>query len=62
MLQNLAVEITNFSVELNAQIISWIVKCFDGNPKYFRDWVFQMKLGLFSVYSRIRKPGEIFTE
>ena len=30
MLQNLAVEMTNVSVELNAYIISWIVNCFDG--------------------------------
>ena len=43
--QHLAEEITEVSFAFNAQAISQSVQCFDYNPKCFRDWVIQMKLG-----------------
>lgn len=41
--QYLAKEMANVSSALNAQGISQIVQCFDGNPKNFRDWVKQIE-------------------
>ena len=41
--QYLAREMANVSSALNAQGVSQIVQCFDGNPKHFRDWVKQIE-------------------
>ena len=41
--QYLAREMANVSSALNAQGVSQIVQCFDGNPKYFCDWVKQIE-------------------
>ena len=41
--QYLAREMANVSSALNAQGVSQIVQCFDGNPKNFRDWVKQIE-------------------
>ena len=43
--KHLAREITEVSFAFYAQTISQTVQCFDCNPKCFRDWVIQMKLG-----------------
>ena len=43
--QYLAREMASVSSALNAQGVSQTVQCFDYNPKCFRDWVIQMKLG-----------------
>ena len=43
--KHLAREITKVSFAFYAQTISQTVQCFDYNPKCFRDWVIQMKLG-----------------
>ena len=43
--KHLAMEITEVSFAFYAQTISQTVQCFDYNPKCFRDWVIQMKLG-----------------
>ena len=43
--KHLATEITEVSFAFYAQTISQTVQCFDYNPKCFRDWVIQMKLG-----------------
>ena len=43
--QHLAGEIIKVSFAFNALAISQPVQCFDYNPKCFRDWVIQMKLG-----------------
>ena len=48
--QLLAGKITEVSFALNAQAISQSVQCFDYNPKCFRDWVIQMKLGTLLAY------------
>ena len=48
--QHLAGEITNVSFAFNAQAISQSVQCFDYNPKCFRDWEIQMKLGNLLAY------------
>ena len=48
--QHLAWEITEVSFAFNAQAISQSVQCFDYNPKCFRDWVIQMKLGTLLAY------------
>ena len=47
---HLAGEITEVSFAFNAQAISQSVQCFDYNPKCFRDWVIQMKLGNLLAY------------
>ena len=52
--QHLAGKITEVSFALNAQAISQSVQCFDNNPKCFRDWVVQIKLGNLLAY-RVRK-------
>ena len=41
--QYLAREMANVSSALNAQGVSQILQCFDGNPKNFRDWVKQIE-------------------
>ena len=41
--QYLAREMANVSSAFNAQGVSQIVQCFDGNPKSFRDWVKQIE-------------------
>ena len=48
--QHLAGDITEVSFAFYAQTISQIVQCFDYNPKCFRDWVIQMKLGTLLAY------------
>ena len=48
--QHLAGKITDVSFAFNAQTISKTVQCFDCNPKCFRDWVIQMKLGTLLAY------------
>ena len=48
--QHLAGDITEVSFTFNAQAISQSVQCFDYNPKCFRDWVIQMKLGTLLAY------------
>ena len=48
--QHLTGEITKVSFAFNAQAISQSVRCFDYNPKCFRDWVIQMKLGTLLAY------------
>ena len=48
--QHLAGKITEVSFAFNAQAISQSVQCFDYNPKCFRDWVIQMKLGNLLTY------------
>ena len=50
VLQHLAGKITEVSFACNAQAISQSVQCFDYNPKCFRDWVIQMKLGTLLAY------------
>ena len=50
VLQHLAGKITEVSFAFNAQAISQSVQCFDYNPKCFRDWVIQMKLGTLLAY------------
>ena len=50
VLQHLAGKITEVSFAFNAQAISQSVQCFDYNPKCFRDWVIQMKLGNLLAY------------
>ena len=50
--KHLAREITEVSFAFYAQTISQTVQCFDYNPKCFRDWVIQMKLGTLLVYCR----------
>ena len=45
MFQHLAGKITKVSFAFYAQTISQTVQCVDYNPKCFRDWVIQMKLG-----------------
>ena len=48
--QHLAVEITEVPFAFNAQAISQFAQCFNYNPKCFRDWVIQMKLGNLMAY------------
>ena len=48
--KHLAWEITEVSFAFYAQTISQTVQCFDYNPKCFRDWVIQMKLGTLLAY------------
>ena len=48
--KHLAREITEVSFAFYAQTISQTVQCFDYNPKCFRDWVIQMKLGNLLAY------------
>ena len=48
--KHLAREITKVSFAFYAQTISQSVQCFDYNPKCFRDWVIQMKLGTLLAY------------
>ena len=48
--QHLAREITEVSFAFNAQAISQPVQCFDYDPRCFRDWVIQMKLGNLLAY------------
>ena len=48
--KHLAWEITEVSFAFYAQTISQTVQCFDNNPKCFRDWVIQMKLGTLLAY------------
>ena len=48
--QHLAWKITEVSFAFYAQAISQTVQCFDYNPKCFRDWVIQMKLGTLLAY------------
>ena len=48
--KHLAREITEVSFAFYAQTISQTVQCFDYNPKRFRDWVIQMKLGTLLTY------------
>ena len=50
LFQHLAGKITKVSFVCNAQAISQTVQCFDYNPKCFRDWVIQMKLGTLLAY------------
>ena len=50
VLQHLAGKITEVSFAFYAQTISQTVQCFDYNPKCFRDWVIQMKLGTLLAY------------
>ena len=50
VLQHLAGKISEVSFAFNAQAISQSVQCFDYNPKCFRDWVIQMKLGNLLAY------------
>ena len=48
--KHLAREITEVSFAFYAQNISQTVQCFDYNPKNFRDWIIQMKLGTLLAY------------
>ena len=48
--QHLAGKITQVSFAFLAQVISQTVHCYDYNPKCFRDWVIQKKLGTLFVY------------
>ena len=48
--QHLAGKITEVSFAFYAQATSQSVQCFDYNPKCFRDWVVQMKLGTLLAY------------
>ena len=48
--KHLAREITEVSFAFYAQTFSGTVQCFDYNPKCFRDWVIQMKLGTMLAY------------
>ena len=48
--QHLAWKITEVSFAFYAQAILQTVQCFDYNPKCFRDWVIQMKLGTLLAY------------
>ena len=48
--KHLAREITEVSFAFYAQTISQTVQCFDYNPKSFRDWVIQMKLGTLLAF------------
>ena len=48
--KHLAREITEVSFAFYAQTILQSVQCFDYNPKCFRDWVIQMKLGTLLAY------------
>ena len=48
--QHLAWEITEVIFAFNGRAISQFVKCFDYNPKCFRDWVIQMKPGNLLAY------------
>ena len=48
--KHLATEITEVSFAFYAQTISQTEQCFDYNPKCFRDWVIQMKLGTLLAY------------
>ena len=50
LLQHLDGKINEVSFAFNAQAISQSVQCFDYNPKCFRDWVIQMKLGTLLAY------------
>ena len=50
MFKHLAWEITEVSFAFYAQTISQTTQCFDYNPKCFRDWVIQMKLGTLLAY------------
>ena len=48
--KHLARKIIEVSFAFYAQTISKTVQCFDYNPKCFRDWVIQMKLGTLLAY------------
>ena len=48
--KHFAREITEVSFAFYAQTISQTEQCFDYNPKCFRDWVIQMKLGNLLPY------------
>ena len=48
--KHLAREITEVLFAFYAQAISQTVQCYDHNPKCFRDWVIQMKLGNLLAY------------
>ena len=48
--KHLAREINKVSFAFYAQTISQTVQYFDYNPKCFRDWVIQMKLGTLLAY------------
>ena len=48
--KHLAGEITEVSFAFHAQAISQSVQFFYYNPKCFRDWVIQMKLGTLLAY------------
>ena len=50
LFQHLAGKITEVSFAFYAQALSQFVQCFDYNPKCFRDWVIQMKLGTLLAY------------
>ena len=50
LFQHLAGKMTEVSFAFYAQAISQTVQCFDYNPKCFRDWVIQMKLGTLLAY------------
>ena len=54
LFQHLAGKITEVSFAFYAQTISQTVQCFDYNPKCFRDWVIQMKLGTLLAYCLIQ--------
>ena len=48
--QHLAGKITKVPFAFNAQAFSQSVQCFDYNPKCFRYWVIQIKLGNLLAY------------
>ena len=48
--QHSAGEITEVLFAFNAQAFSQYVQCFDYNPKCYRDWVIQIKLGNLLAY------------
>ena len=48
--KHLARKITEVSFAFYAQTISQTVQCFYYNPKCFRYWVIQMKLGTLLAY------------
>ena len=53
-------KMANVSSALNAQGISLVVQCLYGFPKYFRDWVIQMKLGTLLAYCLRQIIAQIF--
>ena len=58
--KHLAREVTEVSFAFYAQTISQTVQCFDYNPKCFRDWVIQIKLGTLLAYCLRQMLAHLF--